>query len=66
MDFRFTDEQQMWFDTLTSFNGMQAIGGYAQLAEYDMERYCREVKHATVGGETPEVQRSIIAGEAGL
>ena len=34
----------------TSFNGMQALGGYAQLPEYDMERYFREAKHAMVGG----------------
>jgi alkylation response protein AidB-like acyl-CoA dehydrogenase len=26
----------------TAFNGMQALGGYAQLPEHDMERYFRE------------------------
>ena len=50
----------------TSFNGMQALGGYAQLAEYDMERYFREAKHAMVGGGTSEIQRTIIAREMGL
>ncbi len=50
----------------TSFNGMQALGGYAQLPEYDMERYFREAKHAMVGGGTSEIQRSIIAKEMGL
>jgi alkylation response protein AidB-like acyl-CoA dehydrogenase len=50
----------------TSFNGMQALGGYAQLPEYDMERYFREAKHAMVGGGTNEIQRSIIAKEMGL
>jgi acyl-CoA dehydrogenase len=50
----------------TSFNGMQALGGYAQLPEYDMERYFREAKHAMVGGGTTEIQHSIIAKEMGL
>ena len=50
----------------TSFNGMQALGGYAQLPEYDMERYFREAKHAMVGGGANEIQRSIIAKEMGL
>lgn len=26
-------------------NGRQALGGYARLPEYDMERYFREAKH---------------------
>jgi alkylation response protein AidB-like acyl-CoA dehydrogenase len=47
-------------------NGMQALGGYAQLPEYDMERYFREAKHGMVGGGTQEIQRSIIAKEMGL
>jgi len=49
-----------------AFNGMQALGGYAQLPEYDMERYFREAKHAMVGGGTTEIQHSIIAREMGL
>jgi alkylation response protein AidB-like acyl-CoA dehydrogenase len=49
-----------------AFNGMQALGGYAQLPEYDMERYFREAKHGMVGGGTHEIQRSIIAKEMGL
>jgi|ERR1700722_6212111 len=55
-------------DTLfkTAFNGMQALGGYAQLPEYDMERYFREAKHGMVGGGANEIQRSIIAKEMGL
>jgi alkylation response protein AidB-like acyl-CoA dehydrogenase len=55
-------------DTLfkISFDGMQALGGYAQLPEQDMERYFREAKHAMVGGGTHEIQRSIIAKEMGL
>jgi alkylation response protein AidB-like acyl-CoA dehydrogenase len=50
----------------TAFNGMQALGGYAQLPEYDMERYFREAKHGMVGGGANEIQRSIIAKEMGL
>ncbi|GAA3523039.1 acyl-CoA dehydrogenase family protein [Amycolatopsis ultiminotia] len=49
-----------------SFNGMQALGGYAQVPEYDMERYFREAKHGMVGGGTNEIQHSIIAKEMGL
>ena len=49
-----------------STNGMQALGGYAQLPEYDMERYFRESKHAMVGGGASEIQRSIIAKEMGI
>jgi alkylation response protein AidB-like acyl-CoA dehydrogenase len=50
----------------TAFHGMQALGGYAQLPEYDMERYFREAKHAMVGGGANEIQRGIIAKEMGL
>ena len=49
-----------------AFNGMQLLGGYAQLPEYDMERYFREAKHAMVGGGTNEIQKTIIAKELGL
>ncbi len=49
-----------------AFDGMQALGGYSQLPEQDMERYFREAKHGMVGGGTNEIQRSIIAKELGL
>lgn len=49
-----------------AFNGMQALGGYSQVPEYDMERYFREAKHSMVGGGTNEIQHSIIAKEMGL
>jgi alkylation response protein AidB-like acyl-CoA dehydrogenase len=49
-----------------AFNGMQLLGGYAQLPDYDMERYFREAKHAMVGGGTNEIQYSIIAKQMGL
>ena len=50
----------------TAFNGMQALGGYGQLPEMDMERYFREAKHGMVGGGANEIQKSIIAKELGL
>jgi alkylation response protein AidB-like acyl-CoA dehydrogenase len=46
--------------------GMQILGGYAQLPEFDMERYWREGKQATVGAGTSQIQRSIIAKSLGL
>ena len=49
-----------------AFNGMQSMGGYSQLPEYDMERYFREAKHAMVGGGANEIQKTIIAREMGL
>jgi len=49
-----------------AFNGMQALGGYAQLPEQDMERYFREAKHGMVGGGANEIQKSIIAKELGI
>ena len=55
---------QTAFDIAT--NGMQALGGYAQLPEYHMERYFREAKHGMVGGGTNEILRSIIAKSMGI
>ena len=49
-----------------AFNGMQALGGYAQLPEYDMERYFREAKHGMVGGGANEIQKTVIARHMGL
>ena len=49
-----------------AFNGMQALGGYAQLPEYHMERYFREAKHGMVGGGTNEILRSMVAKSMGL
>ncbi|MBO0850150.1 MAG: acyl-CoA/acyl-ACP dehydrogenase, partial [Pseudonocardia sp.] len=46
--------------------GMQILGGAAQLPESDMERYWREGKQAMVGGGTSQIQRSVIAKTLGL
>lgn len=46
--------------------GMQVLGGYAQLAEYDMERYWRDAKQNMVSSGTSQIQRNIIAKQIGL
>ena len=46
--------------------GMQILGGYAQLPEYDMERYWRDAKQNTVSSGTSQIQRNIIAKALGL
>lgn len=40
--------------------GMQVLGGYAQLPEFDMERYWRDAKQNTISAGTSQIQRSII------
>lgn len=47
-------------------DGMQILGGYAYMMEYDMQRYWREARNATVGGGTSEIQRNIISRQLGL
>lgn len=46
--------------------GMQVLGGYSQLPEFDMERYFRDSRQTTVSAGTNEIQRNIIAREMGL
>jgi len=46
--------------------GMQVLGGYAQLPEFDMERFFRDSKQSMVGGGTSQIQRNIIAKGLGL
>jgi alkylation response protein AidB-like acyl-CoA dehydrogenase len=46
--------------------GMQVLGGYAQLAEFDMERYWRDAKQNMVSSGTSQIQRNIIARQIGL
>ena len=46
--------------------GMQVLGGYAQLPEFDMERYWRDAKQNMVSSGTSQIQRNIIAGALGL
>lgn len=46
--------------------GMQILGGAAQLPDMDMERFWREGKQGMVGGGSSQIQRSIIAKTMGL
>jgi alkylation response protein AidB-like acyl-CoA dehydrogenase len=46
--------------------GMQVLGGYAQLSEFDMERYWRDAKQNMVSSGTSQIQRNIIAKQIGL
>jgi alkylation response protein AidB-like acyl-CoA dehydrogenase len=46
--------------------GMQVLGGYAQLPEFDMERFWRDAKQNTVSSGTSQIQRTIIGGALGL
>ncbi|MET8901749.1 acyl-CoA dehydrogenase family protein [Streptomyces sp. NPDC004538] len=43
-----------------ALDGMQILGGYANLPEGDMERYLRESIQSTIGGGTSQIQRTII------
>jgi alkylation response protein AidB-like acyl-CoA dehydrogenase len=43
--------------------GMQILGGYGTLPEFDMERHFREGMQATIGGGTSQMQRNIISHE---
>lgn len=44
-----------------ALDGMQILGGFANLPEADMERYLRESVQSTIGGGTSQIQRTIIA-----
>jgi alkylation response protein AidB-like acyl-CoA dehydrogenase len=46
--------------------GMQIMGGYGYNLEYDMQRYFRDSRSATIGAGTSQIQRNIIAGLMGL
>ncbi|WP_025776890.1 acyl-CoA dehydrogenase family protein [Brevibacterium sp. VCM10] len=45
----------------SALDGMQILGGFANLPEADMERYLRESIQCTIGGGTSQIQRTIIA-----
>ena len=46
--------------------GVQVMGGYGLNAEYDMQRYFRDAKSATIAAGTSQTQRNLIAGLMGL
>lgn len=49
-----------------TFDGMQVLGGYGYMMEYDMQRYLRNALLGTVGGGTNQIQRLIIAKLEGM
>ena len=49
-----------------SRQGIQIMGGYGTLPEFDMERHFREGMQATIGGGTSQIQRTMIAQEMRL
>ncbi|MGE3245687.1 MAG: acyl-CoA dehydrogenase family protein [Beijerinckiaceae bacterium] len=46
--------------------GVQIMGGYGLNAEYDMQRYFRDARSATIAAGTSQTQRNLIAGLMGL
>lgn len=46
--------------------GVQIMGGYGLNAEYDMQRYFRDSRSATIAAGTSQTQRNLIAGLMGL
>ena len=46
--------------------GMQVMGGYGYNAEFDMERYFRDCRAATVAAGTSQIQRNLIANLMGF
>jgi len=49
-----------------TIDGMQVLGGYGYMMEYDMQRYLRNALLGTVGGGTNQIQRLIIAKLEGM
>jgi alkylation response protein AidB-like acyl-CoA dehydrogenase len=46
--------------------GMQVMGAYGYSMEYDMQRYFRDARGATIAGGTSQIQRNLIARLMGL
>jgi alkylation response protein AidB-like acyl-CoA dehydrogenase len=49
-----------------TIDGMQVLGGYGYMMEYDMQRYVRNALLGTIGGGTNQIQRLIIAKLEGM
>ncbi len=49
-----------------TIDGMQILGGYGYMMEYDMQRYVRNALLGTIGGGTNQIQRLIIAKLEGM
>ncbi|MBI2954065.1 MAG: acyl-CoA/acyl-ACP dehydrogenase [Chloroflexi bacterium] len=46
--------------------GVQVLGPYGYMADWDMERHFRDVRMHSIGGGTTQIQRNILARELGL
>ena len=46
--------------------GVQVMGGYGLNAEFDMQRYFRDARSATIAAGTSQTQLNLIAGLMGL
>lgn len=49
-----------------SNQGMQILGGYGYIMEYNMQRYFRDSRITTISAGTSQMQRNIIARQMGL
>lgn len=47
-------------------SGMQVMGGYGYNAEFDMERYFRDSRAATIAAGTSQIQRNLLANLMGF
>ncbi len=47
-------------------HGMQVMGGYGYISEYDMHRFWKDARIATISAGTSEIQREIICKELEL
>ncbi len=50
----------------TAERGVQIMGGYGLNAEFDMQRYFRDARSATIAAGTSQINRNLIAGLMGL
>jgi len=47
-------------------HGMQLMGGYGYINDYDMHRYWKDARISTVSAGTSQIQREIVCRELGL
>lgn len=47
-------------------NGMQIMGGYGYIMEFDMQRHFRDARSTTIAAGTSQMQRNLIARQMGL
>ena len=50
----------------TATTGMQIMGGYGYIMEFDMQRHYRDARATTITAGTSQMQRNLIAGLMGL